>query len=156
MAAAQKLRPAATQHASSPVGRPRLQSLFTAQESKGRQTSVLGASALERLAYSAPCAAHLPLSLHAAPAVSTMLTADMGRLQEQLCPEARRKTSPLCHDGSAQMRRDRQTCGADSAHPDVQHERGGCDAIVGTMAQHRNTAVYWVHDGAPSRRERPW
>ena len=57
MAAAQKLRPAATQHASSPAGRPRLQSLFAAQESKGRQTSVLGASALEWLPYRAPCEA---------------------------------------------------------------------------------------------------
>ncbi len=56
MAAAQKLRPAATQHASSPGGNPRLQSLFAAHESNGRHTSVLGASALERLAYRAPCA----------------------------------------------------------------------------------------------------
>ena len=56
VAAAQKLRPAATQHASSPAGNPRLQSLFAAHESNGRHTSVLGASGLERLAYSAPCA----------------------------------------------------------------------------------------------------
>ena len=66
MAAAQKLRPVATQHASSPVGRPRLQSLLTAQESKGRQTIVLGASALERLAYSAPCATRPTRSYSAA------------------------------------------------------------------------------------------
>ena len=62
MAAAQKLRPAATQHASSPAGRPRLQSLFAAQESNGRQTSVLGASALDRLPYRAPCVPHRHLT----------------------------------------------------------------------------------------------
>lgn len=55
MAAATKLRPAATQSTCSPAGRPRLHSLLAAHDSKGRHTSVLGASWLAGLPYNAPC-----------------------------------------------------------------------------------------------------
>lgn len=55
VARAQKVSPAATAQASSPTGRPTVQSLLGAQLSKGLYITMDGASALDVLAKSAPC-----------------------------------------------------------------------------------------------------
>ena len=54
MATAEKLWPVVTAVASSPGGKLICQSLLAAQLSKGRYITVLGASALEVLAYMTP------------------------------------------------------------------------------------------------------
>ena len=55
VAAARKLRPAATATTFSPSGMARDHSPLGAQLSRGRNTTMLGASALDLLAYSGPC-----------------------------------------------------------------------------------------------------
>lgn len=54
VARAQKDSPAATAHASSPTGRPTVQSLLGAQLSNGLYITIDGASALDVLANNAP------------------------------------------------------------------------------------------------------
>ena len=64
VAAARKLRPAATHRTCSVGGRPRVHSLLAAQDSNGRQTNVLGASLLDGLPYRAPCIHDAYIALH--------------------------------------------------------------------------------------------